>query len=88
MLFTASTFILCLVDNLVITILLNKLNKIKLRIRIQIIHHVTSSENNVRMSSLLLIFVMKNSGSFNELKIVPLVTFQGVAEGARKIHKL
>ena len=40
------------------------------------------------MSSLLLIFVMKNSGSFNELKIVPLVTFQGVAEGARKIHKL
>ncbi len=26
--------------------------------------------------------------SFNEVKIVPLITFQGVAEGAKKIHGL
>lgn len=28
------------------------------------------------------------TASFNELKIVPLVTFQGVADGAKKIHEL
>lgn len=28
------------------------------------------------------------TASFNEVKIVPLVTFQGVAEGAKKIHGL
>ena len=28
------------------------------------------------------------AASFNEVKIVPLITFQGVAEGAKKIHGL
>ena len=28
------------------------------------------------------------AASFNEVKIVPLTTFQGVAEGAQKIHGL
>ena len=28
------------------------------------------------------------TASFNEVKIVPMITFQGVAEGAKKIHGL
>ena len=32
--------------------------------------------------------VDSGAASFNEIKIVPLTTFQGVAEGAKKIHGL
>ena len=32
--------------------------------------------------------VDSGTASFNEVKIVPLETFQGVAEGAKKIHGL
>ena len=32
--------------------------------------------------------VDSKTASFNEVKIVPLETFQGVAEGAKKIHGL
>ena len=30
--------------------------------------------------------VDSGAASFNEIKIVPLITFQGVAEGSKKIH--
>ena len=32
--------------------------------------------------------VDSGAASFNEIKIVPLTTFEGVAEGAKKIHGL
>jgi hypothetical protein len=32
--------------------------------------------------------VDSGAASFNEIKIVPLTTFQGVAEGAKAIHGL